>query len=209
VGGGALPSLSAWSSFYVMIGSSAAALTGLMFVVITLVAGGEKRTSASRDGISTFSTPTVAHFCSALLISAILVAPWSSIVVPGIVLGLIGAAGLAYVAVLAIRARRLRAYTPDTEDWVWYMLMPGIAYAAVLGGALALPFAPLKALFAPAGGVVLLVFIGIRNAWDVVTFLAIEGPQVLNRPAAEKPSSEEPSSEKTAAVVSDSASPQS
>jgi hypothetical protein len=108
--------------------------------------------------------------------------------VPAVVLGLIGAAGVAYVAVLAIRARRLPAYTPDTEDWVWYMLMPSIAYAAILGGALALPFAPAKALFAPAGGVVLLVFIGIRNAWDVVTFLIVEGPQTLNRPAGEKPS---------------------
>jgi len=31
------PALTAWGSYYVIIGSSAAALTGLMFVVITLV----------------------------------------------------------------------------------------------------------------------------------------------------------------------------
>mgnify|MGYP001252826337 CR=1 FL=1 len=30
--------ITAWSNFYVITGSSAAALTGLMFVVITLVA---------------------------------------------------------------------------------------------------------------------------------------------------------------------------
>lgn len=49
------PALSAWSSFYVMIGSSAAALTGLMFVVISLIR--QREISTSQDGISIFSTP--------------------------------------------------------------------------------------------------------------------------------------------------------
>jgi len=32
-----------------------------------------------------------------------------------------------------------------------------------------------QALFALAGGALLLIFIGIRNAWDIVTFIAIGG----------------------------------
>ncbi|MBV8117920.1 MAG: hypothetical protein JOZ01_08060, partial [Candidatus Eremiobacteraeota bacterium] len=67
-----------WGSFYVMTGSSAAALTGLMFVVITLVMGTQRLTQ-SRDGVSTFSTPTVVHFCSALFVSALLAAPWHAL----------------------------------------------------------------------------------------------------------------------------------
>ncbi|MGH7728579.1 MAG: hypothetical protein ACREM2_07310 [Vulcanimicrobiaceae bacterium] len=63
-----------WSSFYAMTGSSAAALTGLMFVVITLVTG-EDRSRPSLEGISIFSTPTVLHFGSALLVSAVLNVP--------------------------------------------------------------------------------------------------------------------------------------
>jgi hypothetical protein len=70
--------LTAWSNFYVIIGSSAAGLTGLMFVVITLVAG-QERERRSPDGIAAFGTPTVAHFGVALLGSAILSAPWSSL----------------------------------------------------------------------------------------------------------------------------------
>jgi len=43
--------LAPWSNYYVITGSSAAALTGLMFVVITLVASVERLRRAP-DGIA-------------------------------------------------------------------------------------------------------------------------------------------------------------
>ncbi|MBV8197401.1 MAG: hypothetical protein JO263_04660, partial [Candidatus Eremiobacteraeota bacterium] len=49
-----------------------------------------------------------------------------------------------------------------------------VAYAAILLGSIGLAFAPAPALFALAGATTLLIFIGIRNAWDVVTFLATQ-----------------------------------
>ena len=58
--------LGAWESFYVIVGSSAAALTGLQFVVMALVA--ESRQQASSGTISAFGTPTIVHFCAALLL---------------------------------------------------------------------------------------------------------------------------------------------
>jgi hypothetical protein len=165
--------LTAWSSFYVMAGSSAAALTGLMFVVISLVTGREG--PKNPDGISTFSTPTVLHLGAALLISAILVAPWRTMLYAGILVALIGLYGGAYIVRVAVRTKQLTMYQPDLEDWTWYNVLPFVAYAAVFAGALALEIVPAKALFAIAGGAVLLIFIGIRNAWDVVTFLAVGG----------------------------------
>ena len=53
----------AWETFYVIVGSSAGALTGLMFVVIALVA--EFR--GSERQIEAFGTPTVVHFSAPLL----------------------------------------------------------------------------------------------------------------------------------------------
>jgi len=167
--------LTPWSSFYVMAGSSAAALTGLMFVVITLVRGGD-RSSQSRDGISMFSTPTVLHFCAALFISADLSAPWHSPAHAAVPVGLAGLFGAGYVLRVTYRTRRNTNYTPDTEDWVWYSVLPLVAYVATLASAIALLFVPAIALFVLAGADVLLIFIGIRNAWDVVTFLATGGP---------------------------------
>lgn len=166
--------LSAWSSFYIMTGSSAAALTGLMFVVITITAG-DRSGNRSSDGISTYSTPTVMHFCAAFLVSALLVAPWHSVVYPAIALGLGGLYGLIYVARITYRAAHLLGYTPDLEDRTWYSIVPFLAYGVIFGGAVALPMLAGKGLFAVGVGVVLLIFLGIRNAWDVVTFLAVRG----------------------------------
>lgn len=168
------PILAAWGNFYVMAGSSAAALTGLMFVVISLVHG--RATPTNQDGISTFSTPTVMHFATALLISAVLVAPWQRLLYPGVTVALAGLYGLVYILRIASRTKRLRLYTADLEDWIWYIVLPFVAYGALFGGAIVFTIAmPDKADFAIAAGVVLLIFIGIRNAWDVVTFLAVTG----------------------------------
>lgn len=165
--------LTAWSSFYIMTGSSAAALTGLMFVVISLVAS-RGRMEDARDGIAAFSTPTVMHFASTLLISAVLIAPWRSLVHAGAVTALIGLYGVAHILRVVHRTRRLTAYTADLEDWLWYAVLPFVGYEAVSAGAIALVATPAQALFVLAGGVVLLIFIGIRKAWDVVTYIAIE-----------------------------------
>src|SRR2546426_6855544 len=53
-------SLAAWETFFFLIGSSAAALTGLQFVVIALIA--ESRRRATTREIQAFSTPTIVHF---------------------------------------------------------------------------------------------------------------------------------------------------
>lgn len=155
-----------------MTGSSAAALTGLMFVVISVVTG-QERSAGTRDGVSVFSTPTVMHFASALLMSAILVAPWDTILHAAIVAGSLGLCGLAYLVTVTLRTRRLGMYKPDLEDWAFYTVLPFLSYAAIAVGALALGYLQPWSLFAIALGVVLLIFIGIRNAWDVVTFITI------------------------------------
>ena len=162
--------LSAWTSFYVMIGSSAAALTGLVFIVITLVS--DRPGSRSDSGISTFTTPTVVHFSAALLTSAVMSAPFGSLVPVAVILGLAGAGGLVYIVLIARRQATLQTYRPDMEDWAWYVVLPFVAYATLLAGAIAMPIAAPGALYAPAAAVLLLIFVGIHNAWDVVTFLA-------------------------------------
>ncbi len=173
--GDAATVLGPWSNFYVMTGSSAAALTGLMFVVITLVSGEDR--NRSRDGISTYNTPTVVHFCSAFAIAAVLVAPWRALLFPCVLLGLAGIAGMAYSVRLAHRAVHLPGYSPDFEDWCWFLLLPFATYAAILAGALALPAMPRIAPFAFAAGVVAMIFIGIHNAWDVVTYITVKDEQ--------------------------------
>ena len=163
--------LNEWTGFYTMIGSSAAALTGLIFVVITLI--GDGKGGQSEDGISTFSSPTVVHFCGALLTAAVMLMPFRSFTPVAIIFGPGGICGLVFVARIALRTWNLSGtYRPDMEDWVWHTILPFVAYAAFVTGAIALHAVAAEALFAPALASALLIFIGIHNAWDVVTFLA-------------------------------------
>ena len=172
-------SLAAWESFYVIVGSSAGALTGLQFVVMALIA--ESRTRSTSREVAAFGTPTIVHFCAALLIAAILSAPWPALTYASIAVGACGAAGVVYVCLVIRRARRTSHYRPVMEDWVWHTILPLLAYAGLLVAGVILPGRSSAALFVIAVSSLMLVFIGIHNAWDTVTYVAID----LRKPADE------------------------
>lgn len=169
---GAQASLTDWASFYVIVGSSAAALTGLQFVVMALVS--ETRARRNMSTISAFGTPTVVHFCAVLLVSATLCAPWQALSGAAYFLGLYGIAGVVYAVLVTLRARRQTGYVPVVEDWVWHSALPFAAYAAVLISALLLVSHERVATFMTGGAVLLLLFIGIHNSWDTVTYIVME-----------------------------------
>ena len=172
----ALSPLVTWQNFYIIIGSAAAALTGLMFVVITLIMGtGARRSSGT---LAAFGTPNVVHFSAALLIAAILSAPWQALWNAGLLLGLSGLGGVTYVVIVLRRARRQTDYQPVLEDWLWHTVLPLVSYTALVVAAILLLGNAVPALFVIAAATVLLLFIGIHNAWDNVTYTAIE----LSRP---------------------------
>jgi hypothetical protein len=177
--GAALSPLAAWQNFYVIIGSAAATLTGLMFVVITLIAGvARTRVTQPRDGIAVFSTPNVVHFCAVLLIAAILSAPWQALWNASLLLGFSGLVAVTYIIILLKRARRQTSYQPVLEDWLCHTVLPLLSYTALFIAAVVLPRSPAPALFVIAAVTLMLLFIGIHNAWDNVTYTVIE----LTRP---------------------------
>jgi len=174
--------LAAWESFYVILGSSAAALTGLMFVIIVLIADMGPR-GATAQGIATFATPTIVHFSAVLLASAILSAPWHDLTGVTWCLGVSGIFGVIYASIVVRRAFRSRDYKPVFEDWVGYVILPFVAYAVIVIAALLLEHEPVTMLFVVGAGCILLIFAGIHNAWDTVTHLTL---QRLEREKKEK-----------------------
>ena len=174
-----LSPLATWQTFYILIGSAAATLTGLMFVVATLIAG--VRVQSSNEAFTTFNTPTVVHFCLALLVAAVLSAPWQAPWQAGVPLGLCGLGGVAYVVIVVRRVRRQTGYQPVMEDWLFHTAFPLVSYTALVVAALLLPGSPAPALFVIAAATLLLLFIGIHNAWDNVTYIAIELTQPENK----------------------------
>ena len=169
----ALSPLVAWESFYVIVGSSAAALTGLQFVVIVLGAGVH-----ALGGLPTtraFGTPTIVHFCAVLLVSEILSAPWHALSSAALALGTCGVSGVVYGMMVVRHARRQTDYVPVLEDWLWHGVLPLVAYAALLAAAVALPRHAATSLFVVGATAMLLLFVGIHNAWDAVTYIALKG----------------------------------
>jgi hypothetical protein len=175
---------SEWETFYVIVGSSGAALTGLMFVVITLMA--DNRREAPGETLASFGTPTVVHLSAVLLMSAIMTAPWPSITGPRVALGLSGGTGVIYVLIVLARARRQVGYQPVFEDWLFHIILPFLAYAIVLLAAVTLiNKEAITQLFVIGGASLLLIFISLHNAWDTVTYVVVE--QLEKRARGEDP----------------------
>ena len=163
--------LAAWQTFFFLVGSSGAALTGLQFVVIALIAESKRRATARE--IEAFTTPTILHFCSVLLVAAIVSAPWQGLSRVSFALGACGFAGVIYCLIVTRRALRQETYRPVLSDWIWHTVLPLIAYALLLAAAVVLPGNPRRALFVVGGTTLMLLFIGIHNAWDTVTYIAV------------------------------------
>ena len=178
--------LTAWANFYVIAGTAAATLTGLMFVVLTLIVGTVGR--GARAGLGVYSTPTVVHFAATLALTILLSAPWPALWQAGLALGLIGLIGLLYSGVVtrrSVAAARQGAYRPVLEDWLCHSILPPVGYAAVIVAALILPNYPTPALFDIGATIILFLILGIHNAWDIVTFVTIE--QLSTGAATESP----------------------
>jgi len=163
-----MPQLAEWDSFYVIVGSSAGALIGLQFVVMTLIA--ERPSLRVAEAGAAFGTPTIVHFGTALLVSAVVRAPWPAIMPLAILLGLIGLCGAAYVVIIVRQIRRQSVYRPEFEDWLFHAVLPLAAYALLALSAFAAFRFTREALFAVGASALLLLFISIHNAWDSVAY---------------------------------------
>ncbi len=160
--------LALWDSFYVIVGSAAGALIGLQFVVMTLIA--ERPPLRVAEAGAAFATPTIVHFGSALLLSALLRAPWQTVTLAAALWGLMGLSGVAYTVIVARRVRRQSVYQPEFEDWLFHVVLPLAAYVILALSPFAAPCHTREALFGVGAAALLLLFIGIHNSWDSVAY---------------------------------------
>jgi hypothetical protein len=161
--------LTEWESFYVIVGSSAGALIGLQFVVMTLIA--EMPPHRVAEAGATFATPTIVHFGSALLLSALLSAPWQAITFVTALWAFLGLSGAVYAVIIARSMRVQTVYRPLFEDWLFHFVLPLAAYATLVILAFAAKAHTREALFGVGAAALLLLFVGIHNAWDSVAYL--------------------------------------
>jgi hypothetical protein len=163
--------LAGWDNFYVIVGSTAGGLTGLTFVVVSLITDAQR---AQPRGLKLFVTPTIVHFGTVLAIAAFLAMPHLHVVPLSCGFGVAGAAGLIYVGWIAsqIRGPEIQ-YVPVVEDWVFNVIVPALVHGCLLLFAWLIWRHTQLTLYGVALVTLILLFTGIHNAWDIAVWMAI------------------------------------
>ena len=81
-----------------------------------------------------------------------------------------GFGGVVYTVIVVRRLRVQTAYKPEFEDWLFHSLLPFTAYTMLAVSAFVAQPHLRGALFGVGAAALLLLFIGIHNAWDAVTY---------------------------------------
>jgi hypothetical protein len=127
--------------------------------------------------VRAYATPTIVHFCEVLLMSAVLSAPWQSFSQVATALTACGLLGFLYSLLVIRRVRKQSDYSPVFEDWLFHNVLPVISYSSIVIASALLQRSPTLSLFLIGGTTIVLLFIGIHNAWDAATFIAINRSQ--------------------------------
>jgi hypothetical protein len=165
--------LTPWHDFAILLGTAAATLIGLLFVAASV--GTSVFTMERQSALRVFLSPSVVHFCTILAAALITVAPVPTARAVGLLIIATGVLGAIYV-VLVWRTMIRDGYIKslDLTDRLWYAPAPALGYATLItaGITLALGLTPACMIYAVA--LALLLVAGIRNAWDITTWIILK-----------------------------------
>jgi len=68
----------------------------------------------------------------------------------------------------------MRPELPPLTEWVWHACLPLVAYTCLPAAGVTTWWHPAPALYVVAAAALLLLFIGIHNAWDAALWMAIK-----------------------------------
>ena len=168
----ALP-LQGWQDFYILAGTAAATLVGLMFVAISL--GSRLITQQSMAALRVFLTPTIIHFIYVLVLATVMLIPAVRRMPLGILLVIAGLLSFGRsVSTVPYMLRQHRQQIIDAHDWTWYLIVPSLIYLMFVGTGIGLLLGANQALNGLAFVSILLLVNGVRNAWDMVVWFAVK-----------------------------------
>jgi hypothetical protein len=176
-----------WDSFYLMTGGASGALIGLLFVVATLMRGTDPDTVLR--AADTYLTPLVFHLSMVLGVSAFTAAPRVASAQQAVVLAVCALLGIAMAYKVIHRLGVSRTVAPShwSDIW-WYGHAALVAYLPLLASAAAVWMDRAIAADLVGASMLAVLFVAIRNAWDLVTWISIKmHPEAIvdpNAPAA-------------------------
>jgi hypothetical protein len=158
-----------WQNFFGVLGAAAATLIGLQFIVATLTSA--RPESVSTPGVRLFTSPVVFHLVSVLANSVLALAAGDEDLFKRLVMTGGGFVGLIYAGTLAVQIARLETQTHWSDFWC-YGAVPTLVYLALCAANGATWVHAPHAAFFVALCLLALLLVAIRNAWDLVTWLA-------------------------------------
>jgi hypothetical protein len=179
-----------WHDFYVLVGTASATLVGLMFVAATL--GSSVFSERHRVALQAFISPTVVNFAAALFICIGVMIPSQTWLSLGVLLAGGGVAGLVYAGRVWVQMFVRRSFHVDMVDRMFYATVPLVGYLLVLAAGILLLLRARWSAEVAAAALVVLMFAGIRNAWDMTTWIMMRSPTTAPlRPPDEPPPSQQ------------------
>ena len=160
-----------WHEFYLLAGSAAAVLIGLIFVVVTLMS--DKPRSSVLAGSRLYMGPVVLHVSFVLALSAAALMPGieaNAFALVALVIAMWGL-GRGLMSIAGIRGRG-GGDTPHWTDVWFYGAIPSLLYVALAVVAWAFWSGPAWAAHGVAVVITGLLLVSVRNEWDLVTWLA-------------------------------------
>ena len=159
-----------WHEFYMLLGTVAGTLVGLLFVAASVSSG--VFTSDRSAPRRVFLSASVVHFGSILAVSLIVLTPVRDWMVFGAMIVACGIVGLAYCGLAWREAVRDGLSTAvDLEDRIWYFALPVAGYLFVSGSGVTLVLELDLGCLALALSTGMLLVVGIHNAWDITVWI--------------------------------------
>jgi hypothetical protein len=160
-----------WGEFYLLAGSAAAVLIGLLFVVVTLMQ--DRTRSSVLTGSKLYMGPVVLHVSFVLVLSAAALAPGITPAAFAAVSGAVAIWGLVRGAFVIAGIKGLAGEdSPHWTDLWFYGAIPTLLYLLLAGVAAACWTERAWAPHGLAAIVTFVLLVTIRNEWDLVTWLA-------------------------------------
>lgn len=159
-----------WEDFYLLIGSAAGALIGLMFVVVTLTAG--RGRSETDLGKRFYTSPIVWHLAVILALSGAAMAPNMTPRLFAVLAGGLAVLGIGMGIRCSVGIARWPGAADPAFDAFWYGVGPTLAYVALAGSAVSIVEGCRWGAMALGADLMVLLLMSIHAEWDLVTFLA-------------------------------------
>jgi hypothetical protein len=165
--------LQPWQDFFMLLGTAAATLTGLMFVALTF--GSTLLTRDTTQLARAFLDPIYRHFGQVLLTACVVMMPVLAPTFLAALLILVGVLRLINLRGVFRQYREAQRIHRDVEasDWTLQIAIPVVCHLGLVATGVAFAMHARGAIVSLAVVTLVVLGIGIQGAWDLVEWMAL------------------------------------